>query len=102
MADVIETYAWVGMNTNGERIKGTIQALDMNSAQLELKNRDIEIIDIKKERTFFSLGRKKIKAKEILYFTRYLSTMITAGVPILQCFDIIVQDQKNEELRTLV
>lgn len=104
MADIINTYQWIGINKEGKRLKGTIQAIDINNAKIELIGRDIEVIDLKIKRQLFSfpvLGRK-IKKREILNFTRYLSTMIAAGMPILQSFEIIERNETNEHMQFLI
>ncbi|MBV9576119.1 MAG: type II secretion system F family protein [Gammaproteobacteria bacterium] len=101
MADNL--FKWSGINRQGERTAGIMRAMDAATAEAELKKMDIEIISIKATREIsFSLKRKKIKLKEIVLFTRYLATMLSAGLPILQALDIISHDQENEVLKSIV
>lgn len=102
MTDKIKSFQWAGINKLGKRVKGVVSAVDINAAQYELVAKGVEVISLKPQLEFFSMRRKKIKTKEILYFARYLSTMISAGMPILQAFDIIAKDQDNENMRSLV
>lgn len=102
MAD-IQKFAWKGINKQGTRLSGVINASDIKAAEAEIKNKDIELISIEPKRQFsFSFRRKKISSREVVLFTRYLSTMLTAGLPILQSLDIIAKDQENEMMRTVV
>jgi len=103
MADNVQTFQWTGINKQGERLKGNIQAIDIKAAQIELKGREIEIINIKpKVRSTFTLTKRKIKNKDIILFTRYLATMLIAGLPILQALDVIATDQENEALKSVI
>lgn len=103
MAGNIQSFQWTGMNKQGERMRGVIQAPDIRNAESELKGMEIEVISIEPKRAF-SLGwqRQKIKNKEIVLFTRYLSTMLAAGMPILQALDVIARDQENPMMRSVV
>lgn len=96
-------YQWTGINKQGQHTKGNLEAQDMKEAQSELAKMGIEVITLKQSTKFsFSFGRKKVKNKNILLFTRYLSTMMAAGLPILQALDVIAQDQENEKMHSFV
>lgn len=99
-----QAFEWAGIDKQGHRVSGVIQVPDLTDAQIELKKRNVEVISIKpKKQTTFSFQRKKkIKQKDILLFTRYLSTMITAGLPIIQSLDIISRDQTNLAMKEFV
>lgn len=111
MQDTItkQTFYWVGINKNGERVNGTLDAIDSNDAHNILDNDGIEIIKLvmtkKSEGSFFGFklyGKKRIKQREILLFTRYLSTMLSAGLPVTQALDIISHDQDNPSVQALI
>lgn len=104
IADNIKLFKWTGINIQGKRTDGTIQASDMKDAQIELKKIGVEVISLepKTQLKFFSPRLKKIKKKDILLFTRFLSTMLSSGLPILQALDIIANDQENPSMKTLV
>ncbi len=103
MPNSTQSYQWTGMNPQGKRTTGTIRAADSQSAQSELNKMGIEIISLEQKRELHILKRqKKIKTKSILLFTRYLSTMMAAGLPIVQAMDIISHDQENPVMQNLV
>jgi type IV pilus assembly protein PilC len=85
-----------------------MQLNDVKEAAVELKKSGIELISIQ-EKSQLSLpqfkgfvSQKKIKNKDILLFTRFLSTMLSAGLPIVQALDIIGHDQDNPRMQALV
>src|SRR5438445_1626524 len=103
MPNETQSYQWTGMNPQGKRTTGTIRAADSKSAQSELSKMGIEIIAIEqKHELHIFKRRKKIKIKNILLFTRYLSTMMAAGLPIVQAMDIISHDQEHPAMQSLV
>jgi type IV pilus assembly protein PilC len=106
MADDKNAFQWIGIDKQGNRVTGVISVADMKEAQIELKKRDIEIISVKQKSkgsfSLFSKRQKKIKKTDIILFTRYLSTLVTAGLPILQALDIIAKDPENPTLQGLV
>lgn len=105
MADT-QSFRWVGINSRGKRVTGAISANNVKDAQAELKKNGIEVIDLQLKRSgqlaLFSQSKPKIKAKDILLFTRYLSTMLIAGLPIIQAMDIIANDQSNVSMHDLI
>lgn len=103
MADNQQTFQWVGIEKSGKRSSGYIQAADSKDAQNELAKRGIEIVKIEAKRTF-RFGRKKLKVKpkDILLFTRHLSTMVSAGLPLMQALDVIGRDQENPGMQNII
>lgn len=110
MAESKQAFQWTGINNQGKRIDGVVQAMDTKDAQGELAKMGIEVITLQAKRGLsfnFSkakgFGRKKkIKPKDILLFTRYISTMLTAGLPIVQALDIISKDQDNPSVQEMI
>ncbi|MDR3491239.1 MAG: type II secretion system F family protein [Gammaproteobacteria bacterium] len=104
MADKIQTFLWTGIDKKGKRVGGKNRAPELKDAQAELAKQGITIISIQQKKDFnISIGGPpKIKSKSILLFTRYLSTMLFAGLPILQALDIIAQDQDNVAMQSFV
>lgn len=104
MAENLQAFKWVGLDKNGKRVKGLQRAADIKTAQTEIKKTGVEIIEIKVTQALeFSFRRKKkVKSKEILLFTRFLSTMLAAGLPILQCIDVIAEDQENPQMKAML
>lgn len=98
-----QTYKWTGINNQGKREEGIISAADVKSAQLDLKNKGVDVISLTTQHSYhLSLRQKKIKLKDIQLFTRYLSTMLSAGLPIIQALDIICHDQENPQMGELI
>jgi type IV pilus assembly protein PilC len=105
MPDNHQAYKWEGINKQGKRTSGIQQATDINAAQAELKKVGMEIISIKAANKLSMPifgGKQKVKMKDILLFTRFLSTMLAAGLPILQAIDVIEHDQENLTMRSLL
>lgn len=108
MPDNTQLFQWTGMNTQGKRIDGKLMAASLHDAEGILKTRGIEVITIKSldgsgKHTRFSLRRTpKIKTKNIMFFTRHLSTMISSGLPIIQALDLISQDKENLAMQSLI
>jgi len=103
MAGDIQAFSWTGLNNQGKRAEGTIQAADIKDAQSELKKMGVEVISLSQKKEFhLPAMRKKVKVKDIQLFTRYLSTMLGAGLPILQALDIIAHDQDNPTMESLI
>ncbi len=101
-------YKWVGLNKQGNRVSGTIQSVDMKNAQLELKKMSIEIISLEEKKGInlpglsFLSKKKKVKQEDIIIFTRYLSTLLSAGLPIIQALEIMAHDQENPAMQSLI
>ncbi|VVC77072.1 Type II secretion system protein F [Aquicella siphonis] len=100
----IQTFRWTGINKEGQRLRGVIQAQDVKSAETELKAMQVEVISISVKQGFSMpfLRKSKIRQKEIILFTRYLSTMLNAGMPILKALDVIARDQDNAVMKSMV
>jgi type IV pilus assembly protein PilC len=106
MADTVPAYAWKGIDRKGKRVQGTTKAATMSDAHADLRKQGIEIISIKPKAAstgMITMTRvPKVKNKNILLFTRYLSTMLASGLPLLQALDIIGQDQENASMHAFV
>ena len=92
-------YTWQGKDKNGKAVQGELRALSQSSIAATLRRQGISVGQIKKKQ--FAKG-KKISEKDICFFTRQLSTMIKAGVPLLQSFDIISQGNANPSFSKLL
>jgi type IV pilus assembly protein PilC len=104
MADNLLPFKWIGLDKNGKRISGIFHAATEKDAQIELKNRAIEVIELtqKKQISFSFQRKKKVLPKDILLFTRFLSTMITAGLPIAKAIEVIGKDQDNPAMQAFI
>lgn len=104
MADNTQAFKWTGINTQGKRVDGVIHASDAKAAHSELGKMQIEVISLSQKSAYAIGGKRKpkIKLRDILLFTRFLATMIAAGLPIIQALDLIANDQENSTMKSLI
>lgn len=92
-------FEWQGKDRNGRLIRGEIRAGGENQVQAVLRRQGISGAKVKKRRT---RSTKRIKPKDIAIFTRQLATMMKAGVPLLQAFDIVGRGNPNPSVTKLL
>ena len=92
-------YIWKGKNSRGEKRKGELEAPDQAAALTHLKRLRISDPVVKeKPKDIFenvALFKPKVSGKDIVVFTRQLSTMINAGLPLVQGLEILEKQQEN-------
>lgn len=98
------TFIWHGKNSSGVIISGEMKASNQMIVKAELRRQGIVVTKIKKKtKPFFSfLHHDKIVLADIAIFTRQLSTMLSAGIPIVQALDILEKGQTSELFKSLV
>lgn len=106
------SFQWKGRNRSGEYVKGEIAASSPDAVAQELHKLDIYPINIAKKSEFFSLSlsgaKKEISSKtrisdtNLIVFTRQFSSLVDSGVPILQGLSIIIEQQKNKDLKGIL
>jgi len=97
------TFVWTGLDRNGRKNQGEIVAASQALAKAQLRKQGISAKTVKrKAKPLFSVGSKKIKSSDIAIFTRQMATMMKAGVPLVQSFDIVAEGLENEGMRDLV
>ena len=92
-------YAWEGKDKSGKTVRGEIRAGGEAIVNATLRRQGIMVGKVKKK-TFRS--GKKITDKDISLFTRQLATMMKAGVPLLQSFDIVAKGHANPSMSKLI
>lgn len=92
-------YAWEGKDKTGKTIKGEMRAGGEAMVSATLRRQGILVSKVKKKS--FSSG-KKITEKDITLFTRQLATMMKAGVPLLQSFEIVAKGHANPSVSKLI
>jgi type IV pilus assembly protein PilC len=92
-------FEWEGKDRNGKQVRGEIRAAGENQVKSSLRRQGVTPTKIKKRR--MSSG-KSIKAKDLAIFTRQLATMMKAGVPLLQAFDIVGRGNPNPSVTKLL
>jgi type IV pilus assembly protein PilC len=92
-------FEWEGRDRNGKQVKGETRAAGENQVQAALRRQGVSPTKIKKRRM---RSGQKIKPKDIAIFTRQLATMMKAGVPLLQAFDIVGRGNANASVTKLL
>ena len=96
-------FVWEGTDRNGGRMKGELSSKTENSARAELRRQGIKVIKVKKKPTpLFTARKKKIIPKDIAVFSRQLATMMSAGVPLVQSFEIVGRGHENPSMQDLI
>jgi len=93
------TYSWEGRDRGGKILKGEMRASGEAVVQSLLRRQGISVLKVKRQRA--GLGGK-ITEKDITLFTRQLATMMKAGVPLLQAFDIVGKGHANPAVGRLL
>ena len=98
----ISVYAWEGTDRKGSKLSGELSGQNPALIKAQLRKQGINPGKVrKKTASLFSFG-KRIKPRDIALFTRQMATMMKAGVPLLQSFDIIGEGFENPAMRKLV
>ncbi|MBW1869135.1 MAG: type II secretion system F family protein [Deltaproteobacteria bacterium] len=99
-------YTWVAETKKGKVIKGELEAADEKAAGLQLKRRNLTVKKIKpKPKDIFenvSFMQPKVTKKDIVIFTRQFSTMIDAGLPLVQGLTILADQAENKTFRGIL
>ncbi|MFT5709911.1 MAG: type IV pilus assembly protein PilC [Halioglobus sp.] len=97
------TFTWSGTDKAGRSAKGEINASTTSMAKAQLRRQGIKPKTVrKKSKPLFGGGGKPIKPADISIFTRQLATMMKAGVPLVQSFDIVGEGLDKPRMRELV
>lgn len=95
-------YAWEGIDKKGAKTSGELTGHNPALVKAQLRKQGINPLKVRKKSvSIFSKG-KKIKPLDIAFFSRQMATMMKAGVPLLQSFDIISEGSANPNMRKLV
>lgn len=100
---VTNTYVYKGVDKKGTQVQGEINSSSPALAKAQLLKQGISSKSIsKKSKPLFGGGGKAIKPMDIAVFARQMATMMKAGVPLVQAFDIVADGLENPNLRKLV
>jgi type IV pilus assembly protein PilC len=92
-------FEWEGKDKNGKPVRGEMRAGGEAMVSASLRRQGVMVNKVKKRRMS---GGKSIKQKDIAVFTRQLSTMMRAGVPLIQSFDIVARGSTNPKMTRLL
>src|SRR6516162_6688279 len=93
------TFLWEGVDRNNRHVRGETKAASEAVVNSNLRRQGIRITKLRRQ-TFRGGGR--VNEKDITFFTRQLATMLKAGVPLLQSFEIIARGHKNPRFARLM
>jgi type IV pilus assembly protein PilC len=98
-----DVFIWTGTDKRGVRVKGQTRGSNPALIKADLRKQGIKPLTVKKQSTLFKkTAKKKITPKDIAVFFRQLATMMSAGVPLVQAFEIIGRGHDNEGMRELI
>jgi type IV pilus assembly protein PilC len=92
-------FEWEGKDKNGKVVRGEVRSGGEAQVSATLRRQGVLVTKVKKRRM---RGGSSIKQKDIAIFTRQLATMMKAGVPLLQAFDIVARGATNPRLTKLL
>ena len=93
------TFSWIGTDKAGKTMRGEMRAGGEAVVNATLRRQGIKVVKVKKQKLG---GGKSITEKDITLFTRQLATMMKAGVPLLQAFDIVGKGHSNARVQQLL
>ncbi|HET6347869.1 MAG TPA: type II secretion system F family protein [Candidatus Krumholzibacteria bacterium] len=99
------TYLWKGRSPSGELLSGEYQTENKDELVSYLRKRKIIITSVREKSSKVALkmpGKTRVSVKDISVFTRQFATMINAGLPMVQCLDILSQQTEKEFFRTSI
>lgn len=89
-------YAWKGKNRLGEIQEGVIVADSRDQASATLKRNGLQVLSVKAQQADNTKKFGKVKNKDLAVFTRQFSVMIDAGLPLVQCLEILGSQQQDK------
>ena len=99
----METYTWVGLDKRGVKIKGEQVSKNANLVKADLRKQGINPQSVTaKAKPLFGKTGKTIKGRDIAVFARQLATMMAAGVPMVQGFEIVAGGQSNPRMKDML
>jgi type IV pilus assembly protein PilC len=94
-------FDWVGMDSRGKRVKGRTVASDEAAVRIELRRQGVVPLKVHKKSTLFQ-KKGKVRPGDIAIFSRQLATMLAAGIPLVQAFEIVGNGHDNPAMQKLI
>ncbi|BBM02343.1 type II secretion system F family protein [Microbulbifer sp. GL-2] len=96
-------YIYKGVDSKGAKVQGEVSGTSPALVKAQLRKQGIIASRVqKKPKPLFGGGKKKVKPGDIALFTRQLATMMKAGVPLVQSFEIVADGLDNQGLKDLI
>lgn len=96
------TYLYKGVDAKGNKVEGEISSNNPTLVKAQLRRQGIIANKVQKKPKPLFGGNKKVKPGDIAIFTRQLATMMKAGVPLVQSFDIVADGLDNQGMKDLI
>lgn len=101
-AEKLQAFVWEGKDRKGNKSKGEVSGTNLALVKAQLRKQGIIPDKVKKKPKPLFGGSKKVTPFDIAMFTRQMATMMKAGVPLVQSFDIVTDGLENQGLRELI
>jgi type IV pilus assembly protein PilC len=98
-----DIFLWEGLDRYGKRTRGEMVGVSDAFIKATLRRQGVSPLKVKKKaKPLFGGGKKKITSKDITTFSRQLATMMSAGVPLVQSFEIVARGLENKGMQDLL
>lgn len=94
-------FSWEGTDRAGKKVKGKVVAINEAAVRTELRRQGVVATRVRKQSSLFQ-QKGKVTPADIAIFSRQLATMMTAGIPLVQSFDIIGAGHENPAMQKLI
>ncbi len=101
-AAITTPFLWEGTDRNGKKIKGKSLADNEAAVRADLRRQGVVPTRIRKQRKSLFSGGGRIETSDIAIFSRQLATMLAAGIPLVQAFEIVGNGHENEAMQKLI
>lgn len=98
----VSVFTWEGLDKKGNKVNGELNGHNPALVKAQLRKQGINPTKVRKKSISILGGGKRIKPLDIAFFTRQMATMMKAGVPLLQSFEIIGEGSENPKMRKLL
>ena len=101
----VETFVWKGKTAKGETVSGEYKAEDRRDVADYLRKRRVIIQSVRKKPKDINIsfgGKKGVSVKDLCVFTRQFATMVNAGLPLVQCLEVLARQQEKAHFRQAV
>jgi len=95
-------FLWEGTDRNGKKVKGKSLASNEATVRADLRRQGVVPTRIRKQRKGLFTGGGKIQTSDIAIFSRQLATMLAAGIPLVQAFEIVGNGHENAAMQKLI
>jgi len=100
---LLTVYEWVALDKRGVKMKGEMQSRNASLVKAELRRQGMNPQAVKeKPKPLFGAAGSRVKPRDVAIFSRQIATMMAAGVPMVQAFEIIAGGQRNVRFKNML